>query len=85
MNNNNVHVESRRGSKHRARSVDTGPRSHPPVGYYNQQQQQLAPTIIEHHHHHHRHHYHRPQPTNGQVNNIGPCVETAKEQNVPLV
>ena len=37
--NNNTHVESRRGSKHRARSVETSYRVHPPGGYDNQQEQ----------------------------------------------
>jgi hypothetical protein len=83
-NNNNGHVESRRGSKHRAHSVDTDNHSHPPVGYYNQQQQQQpAATVTEHHHH--RHHHHRAYPTNTQVNGTGPSEETAKEQNVLLV
>jgi hypothetical protein len=83
--NNNVHVERQRSSKHRAHSVDTGPRSHPPVGYYNQQQQQTAPVLTEHHYHHHRQHHHRPNATNIQVNETGPSVEPAKDQNASLV
>jgi hypothetical protein len=86
VNNNNVHVESRRGSKYRARSVDTGHRAHPPVHYYNHQQQlPPAPVVTEHYHHHHRYHHYQPQPTNVQVINTAASVETGKEQNVPLV
>lgn len=87
MTNQNTPMASRRGSKHRAHSVDTGPRAHPPVNYYNQPlQQQSAATIVEHHHHrHHYHHHHRLQPTNIQTNGIGFVVEPPKEQNVPLV
>ncbi len=89
-NNNNAQVDSRGGSKQRARSVDTGPRNHPSVRFYNQQQQQqqpTAPAVIEqqHHHHHHRHHHYRSQPTNVQVITTGPSVEVGKDQNATLV
>jgi hypothetical protein len=86
LNNNNTHVESRRSSKHRAHSVDTGPRTQPAANYYNQIQQQSAATITEHNrYHHHHHHHHRSHPTTVQVNNTSLVVEPPKEPNAPLV
>jgi len=88
-NNNNIYVENGHGSKHRARSVDTGPRRHPPVHYYNQQQQKPGPAVIGRHHQHRHHHHHRlSHPTNVQTTTAtttGPYTETGKDQNVPLV
>ncbi|CAF1608279.1 unnamed protein product [Rotaria magnacalcarata] len=71
LNDDNIPIETRRTSKHRAHSVDTGPRSQPPINYHNQPQQPARPVIVEsHHHHHHRHH--RSQPTNAPINPVGP-------------
>jgi hypothetical protein len=76
LNNNGPYVDHRRGARHRARSVDTGPHNHPPVRSYNLQQ----PNTVVERHSHHRHHHHRSQPTNA-----GQSVETGIEQNVPSV
>ncbi|CAF3646360.1 unnamed protein product [Rotaria sordida] len=89
VNNNNnqqhhVHRESRRSSKHRAHSVETGPRNQPPIRYYNQSEQQAPPMTTESHHHHHHHHHHRSHQTSAPVNTIVPSVEPVKEQNIPL-
>ncbi|CAF0826700.1 unnamed protein product [Rotaria sp. Silwood1] len=86
-NNDNVTIENRRNSKHRAHSVETGPRGQPPNNYHNQPQQPPPPTTIEnqHHYYHHHHHHHRSHPTNVPVNNtIVPTVEPVREQNIPL-
>ena len=86
-NNNNAQADSRRGSKQRARSVDTGPRNQLPVRFNNQQQQpqqqQTAPLITEYHHRHH--HHHRSHPTNVHFMTTGPTVEAGKDPNAALV
>ena len=86
VNDTNLHGGNRRSSKHRARSVDTGARTKPPVNYYNQAQPP-APAVTEHHHHHHRHHHqHRSQPpAQTQNTSTGPYVDVEKVQNIPLV
>jgi len=85
VNNNNAHLENRRGSRHRARSVDTGPHGRLPAYYYNQQQQQQQPApMVTGSHHHNRPHYQRSHPTNVHFMNTGPSMETGKDQNIPL-
>ena len=84
-NNVNPQVDSRRGSKQRARSVDTGPRGQLPVRFNNQQQQQqqAAPIISEYHQRHH-HHHHRTHPVNVHFM-PGPPVEAGKDPNAAFV
>ncbi|CAF1010243.1 unnamed protein product, partial [Adineta ricciae] len=89
-NYNVPYVESRRNSKHRAQSVDTGPRGVPLVSNYAQppQQQQSAGAVVEqqyyHQHRHHHHHHHRPpNPPDVQVNAVAPPVEIPKPPSVP--
>ena len=86
------HADDRNAAKHRARSLDPGPRVPPPIRFTNlppmPPQQQQAPVVAtesHHHHHHHRSHHHQPQPPNIQITNPNPPVEPGKDQNVPLV
>ncbi len=73
VNNKGNHVEQQRGAKNRARSVDTGPRNHPPVRPSNAQPQPVV--VVEHNHRP------RPQPPT----NVAPSVENEKEPTVPPV
>lgn len=86
-------TDDRQSAKHRARSLDTGPRTNPPVRFTNlppmpAQQQQQPPIVVaeyRHHRQHHHHHHHQSQPPNIQVTSTDPPVEPGKDQNVPTV
>lgn len=87
------HSHSRKGSKHRTRSVETKSHRHASAQHDNQQQQQPATavttTAAEHHHHHrhHHHHHHRSQPTNVPSTTVttGPYISVGNDANIPPV
>lgn len=78
------HTDDRQSAKHRARSLDTGPRDHPPVRFTNvppMPSQPQPPIVVTEYRHHHPH----PQPPTIQVTNNDRPVEPVKDQNVPAV
>ena len=84
INNKNSPKESQQGSKQRARSVDTGPRSYPSISNYNQHQ--TTPTTFEQTPKQHQYYYyHRFRPSNEQVHDVVASTDPMKEQAIPWV